>query len=249
MHLFLKKIYRKNPFPKIYRINQCEVLIAILGFFFFNKTQSKLNFSEEHTALLTAIDKELQLTEANKKDSRVLSDKLIGQISKLTNSLFPIKQEDSSILIGRDLSPERGILLAMLIEKKLSVATYQKIFSISTFDHAFLDKTDLSNTSLDRILLANAFFRNVNLSGASLVNANLFNVHFQNVNLREANLQKTNLREANLDGSNLTKANLTSAYLREANLKGVQIEDAILDEANLVGVNMNQTAKGLGNNN
>ena len=27
MHLFLKKIYRKNPFPKIYRINQCEVLI------------------------------------------------------------------------------------------------------------------------------------------------------------------------------------------------------------------------------
>ena len=28
MHLFLKKIYRKNPFPKIYRINQCEVLIA-----------------------------------------------------------------------------------------------------------------------------------------------------------------------------------------------------------------------------
>ena len=26
MHLFLKKIYRKNPFPKIYRINQCEVL-------------------------------------------------------------------------------------------------------------------------------------------------------------------------------------------------------------------------------
>ena len=31
MHLFLKKIYRKNPFPKIYRINQCEVLIKKLG--------------------------------------------------------------------------------------------------------------------------------------------------------------------------------------------------------------------------
>ena len=32
MHLFLKKIYRKNPFPKIYRINQCEVLIeAVIG--------------------------------------------------------------------------------------------------------------------------------------------------------------------------------------------------------------------------
>ena len=31
MHLFLKKIYRKNPFPKIYRINQCEVLSACIG--------------------------------------------------------------------------------------------------------------------------------------------------------------------------------------------------------------------------
>ena len=30
MHLFLKKIYRKNPFPKIYRINQCEVLNEVL---------------------------------------------------------------------------------------------------------------------------------------------------------------------------------------------------------------------------
>ena len=30
MHLFLKKIYRKNPFPKIYRINQCEVLSKIV---------------------------------------------------------------------------------------------------------------------------------------------------------------------------------------------------------------------------
>ena len=30
MHLFLKKIYRKNPFPKIYRINQCEVLTRFI---------------------------------------------------------------------------------------------------------------------------------------------------------------------------------------------------------------------------
>ena len=30
MHLFLKKIYRKNPFPKIYRINQCEVLTKLI---------------------------------------------------------------------------------------------------------------------------------------------------------------------------------------------------------------------------
>ena len=35
MHLFLKKIYRKNPFPKIYRINQCEVL-SIESFCFEN---------------------------------------------------------------------------------------------------------------------------------------------------------------------------------------------------------------------
>ena len=37
MHLFLKKIYRKNPFPKIYRINQCEVLIKTLRFIRFGR--------------------------------------------------------------------------------------------------------------------------------------------------------------------------------------------------------------------
>jgi hypothetical protein len=36
MHLFLKKIYRKNPFPKIYRINQCEVLSKAVPFFKYN---------------------------------------------------------------------------------------------------------------------------------------------------------------------------------------------------------------------
>ncbi len=222
------------------------LLIAALGFFFFNNTEPQLNFPEEHTAISMAIDQELQLAE---NTTRILSDRLIVQISRLSNSLIPIKQKDPSILIERNLSPERGLLLATLIEKKLSPETYQSIFNITSFDNAFLDQVDLSNTNLDRILLANSFFRNVNLSGASLKNANLFNVHFQNVNLRQADLQKTNLRAANLDGSNLTKANLTSAYLREANLKGVQIEHAILDEANLVGVNMNQTAKGLGDSN
>ena len=37
MHLFLKKIYRKNPFPKIYRINQCEVLNKYFINYFANK--------------------------------------------------------------------------------------------------------------------------------------------------------------------------------------------------------------------
>ena len=39
MHLFLKKIYRKNPFPKIYRINQCEVLSSYADFSLFLGTK------------------------------------------------------------------------------------------------------------------------------------------------------------------------------------------------------------------
>ena len=42
MHLFLKKIYRKNPFPKIYRINQCEVLIR----WFYQKSLLYPNLNE-----------------------------------------------------------------------------------------------------------------------------------------------------------------------------------------------------------
>ena len=50
MHLFLKKIYRKNPFPKIYRINQCEVLNK---YFFMFKT----NFEKNHSSPILGRDK------------------------------------------------------------------------------------------------------------------------------------------------------------------------------------------------
>ncbi len=225
------------------------VIIVLIGLFMFNDKPPKLNFAQEHTAILAAIDQELELLDGIQNTPRVLSDALIGKISILSNKLIPIKLDDPSILTNRNLSPERGLLLTSLLEKKLSTPTYQKIFSITSFDHAFLDEVDLSNAPLERILLPKAFFRNVDLSGASLANANLFQVHFQNVNLRMADLRMANLREANLDGSNLTKANLASAYLREANLKGAQIENAILDKTNMAGVNLNLTAKGLGNNN
>lgn len=224
------------------------LLLFALGRNYFYKESSNQDFSHTHLALLTAIDQELKLLEDAKNESRSLSDNLIGKISKLSNNLKPAKLDDPSILTAKSLSPERGLLLVSLLEKKLSPATYQKIFSTTTFDHAFLEGVDLSNAPLDRILLSKSFFRKVNLSKASLVNANLFQVHFQNVNLRGADLQRTNLRDSNLDGSNLTKADLTSAYLRDADLKGVQIQDAILEETNLVGVNLKVTAQGLSEN-
>ena len=54
MHLFLKKIYRKNPFPKIYRINQCEVLIIY----------------EEQPCLFISVDKD-----------RIIANKKFGDIT------------------------------------------------------------------------------------------------------------------------------------------------------------------------
>jgi len=225
------------------------IVVALLGWFLLDNKKAKINFSEELSSILAAIDEEIQLQEAMQDTSRNLSNGLISEISKLANSIVPSKLEHPPIGIDRALSPERGTLLTALIAKRLNAATYQEIFSISTFEKALLENADLSNISLDRILLNQAYFKQVDLSNTSLVGANLYNVHFQNVNLRGANLNKANLRAANLDGSNLSKANLTFAYLREATLKGAQIENAIFEDANLTGVNLNETARGLGNNN
>ena len=57
MHLFLKKIYRKNPFPKIYRINQCEVLSV--SFFWFESAVSNIQacvYVKETTSLRANIE-------------------------------------------------------------------------------------------------------------------------------------------------------------------------------------------------
>lgn len=224
------------------------VVFVLLGLFLFNKNKQKINFSEQLPIILTAIDQEIQLQESYGDSSRRLSSNLITKISRLANSLVPTALDIPSITLPRDLSPERGMLLTSLIDKKLNTSTYQEIFSIATFEKAFLEDTDLSNTILNNISLNQAYFNHVNLSGASLVGANLFKVHFQNVNLRGANLNKVNLREADLDGSNLSKANLTFGYLREAKLKGVHVENTIFTDANLAGVDLNQTAKGLGDN-
>jgi len=224
-------------------------IFLMLGFFLFKNQEQKIDFPHEHTAILAAINEEIQDMESHGNTSRTLSDSLISRIIMLANSLKPTKMVDKTLGFEKNLSPERGILLKSLMNKKLNKQTYQKIFNIATFENAFLEEADLSNAPLDKILLNQSFFKNVNLSNASLVNANLFKAHFKNVNLRGANLHITNLREANLDGSNLTKANLASAYLIDAKFAGTQMEGIILDGANLAGVNLSDTAISYGNNN
>ena len=224
-------------------------LLLFLGFFLFKNQEPKVDFANEHTAILAAIDDEIQYLATRGITTRSLSDSLITRISLLANRLKPVEIVDKSLGIEKKLSPERGILLNSLVSKKLSIQTYQKIFTTATFNSAFLEEADLSNAPLDKILLNQAFFKNVNLSNSSLVNANLFKAHFKNVNFREANLHIANLREANLDGSNLTKSNLKSAYLIDAKFAGTQMEGAILDDANLAGVNLADTSRGFGNNN
>lgn len=236
----------KGPIKFIIPIIIC---IAILGFYLASDQQPQIDFPQEHAAILSTIDQEIQYLESIGNSSRMLSDSLILTIAALSNRLQPIETEDVSLGRIQKLSSERGLLLSTLVSKELNTATYQKIFKIATFEHSFLEKADLSNASLDNILLNQSVFKNVDLSNASLVNANLCKVHFKNVNLRAANLNIVNLREANLDGSNLTKANLKNAYMVDAKLEGIQIEGAIFDKANLAGVNLADTARGLGNNN
>ena len=102
MHLFLKKIYRKNPFPKIYRINQCEVLIGGS----LNNIQKIIALLQNKNIPITAIKKELAQVSQLSNDAIVnMSDviwavnpnystieDLITRIKDMADEIFPILQ-------------------------------------------------------------------------------------------------------------------------------------------------------------
>ena len=84
MHLFLKKIYRKNPFPKIYRINQCEVLNKpFLNDYFEDSVKLVVNNKYASTKLL---QKELKLSHKRAQGIIAQMEKL-GIIGTLPNRL------------------------------------------------------------------------------------------------------------------------------------------------------------------
>ena len=77
MHLFLKKIYRKNPFPKIYRINQCEVLKTLLKINLAGEVQENITLSGVLKGIWTGDNQQIWLNIAREIPTKY-TDKFVN---------------------------------------------------------------------------------------------------------------------------------------------------------------------------
>ena len=99
--------------------------------------------------------------------------------------------------------------------------------------YSFMQWSNMSGASLDKVNLKGASLRNADLSGASLSEVDLSGAMLDEVNLSGASLRKIDLSEASLNG-----ADLSGAMLDEVNLSGVSLRKADLSENNLSGADL-----------
>jgi uncharacterized protein YjbI with pentapeptide repeats len=119
---------------------------------------------------------------------------------------------------------------------------------------ADLSKADLSNTKLHRVdfklaklcgarfVMATSY--RANLSGADLTGAQFNDARLDEAILYRANLTGVSFEDAHLDGADLTEANLNGANLRRSNLKGAKFWFSRLENADMTGVIVGDTAFG-----
>ncbi|GEM_PF-2849080 len=206
------------------------IISAILAFYYLptSTTQEKLQ------AITDKIDTELSIIERKSKRPRVLSNELIKQMAVFANSCPLEKIVVGDVEISGKYSKEKGKLLLGLLRRKLTKATYVKIFESVSFQGAFLKNADLKGENLSRLQLSRAYLAGTELNNANLEGMNLYKTNLSKANLSAANLKTANLREAILNGTDLSDAIFTNAYLVDAKLGN----SAKLDRADFTGANL-----------
>lgn len=97
-------------------------------------------------------------------------------------------------------------------------------------DRAILPKVRLDGSRMREVVLNGAL-----MPGASLVDVDLRHADLRGADLRGANLTGADLRRTQLEGCDLREANLTAARMSDLNLSNVQLDHALLDQADLAG--------------
>ncbi len=185
--------------------------------------------------------------ELRSNPKRSLSDPLIGRIVSLSQSMRPYRYLENDSLTPRQLSPERGQLLFMLVNSDLDKATYDKIYARANFNYADLREANFSEAYLRGAQLANSSFSQANfnyadLQGADLSNSWLEQATFRNTLMSGINLSNANLRESRMENIVMLEGNLSHADLRqiylEGDFSGTNLENVKLQNASLVDVNL-----------
>ncbi|MFY9242658.1 MAG: pentapeptide repeat-containing protein [Polaribacter sp.] len=193
------------------------------------KAQNKKN--QEQTYLAEASRRSAQMfimgdvlsdinTELETKNSRKLSNTLVGRIVGLSRAMKPYRYLVDDQLIENPISPERGQLLITLCKSEIEP---------SFFVDRILQESDFTKSELQNVNLYGAVLRDINLNGSDLSNANLVNIDARRASFESAKLRKVDLEDANLSNAILTNADLSGAIFANTNLKNANVTNIILD--------------------
>ena len=182
---------------------------------------------DEMLPIFTDIDREARANESPDTPLK-LSPTLQARITLLSHNLQPYRSHlGQGILADRELSPERGYLLEVLILSRCLVSGYGK------FEYAVVpDKgptwtgAKLQGVRLSSSVITNKFIRDSNLAGVVLDNATLNGCRFQDVLFRNANLAGASFRNCTLPAP----PNFENARVHQADFTDAIVYDGWLNE-------------------
>lgn len=172
------------------------------------------------------------------QSQRELNETTIDRIRRLCDMFGPRKVVSSSDSLDiRYVSPERGLILKILVQRDLNRQSYDNIFKISNFSYA-----DLRTANLEKAYLRNALLNDADLHGAKLHLADMDFARLNRATLTYVDgfdtiLSNSKMHEASFDNANLKDANFLNADLTKANFKDVQnlVPDQLFNARTLYG--------------
>lgn len=220
------------------------------------KNQNQLIEAERRSSLIfllnnifDAIDTELK----SDADKRELSDELISRIIGLSYKLLPYQKLEDNVFDARKYSPEKGLLLATLLNSKISAKSMSKILQKANFQYsdlseyefqlATLDSVNLSYSNLTRTNLNGAYLRGSILHNCTFYKTKLHSAHLHNAeiksqldscDLREAILFKTKFFNSKIYDSWFDNAQFELCYLNEITMRNVSIKHSDFERANYI---------------
>jgi len=156
-----------------------------------------------------------------------VSDKTIHRIKVASTAFHPYYPVANDSLSELLLSPERGLLLTMLIASDIDSISFDQIKRQVTFEYADLKDVDLSGVDLSDINLDGARFTNAKAIGADFSRALLRYVDFS-----LADVSHSIFHHADLNHASFYAVKADHASFRAAKMNGVNFENARIRFAN-----------------
>jgi len=175
--------------------------------------------------LMSELIRQVDMELANQK---TLSSSSLLRVAALGNAFYPYQSIEEEKLSVRKRSPERGLLLQLLLSAGLDSASWHKLRVMTSFEGADLRKANLYGANLSHMDLRSVDFAGANLMLARFTESELQDANFYGTNLSGLDMRSINGVRADFRWSKLTAANLAGSLL-----DGAQFQSATMDSIDL----------------